>query len=236
MMEAVARGKAHWLFGAGTDGLFNGKKRPQEDMVTSTVFGSIWLMSREDRRRAIEVVLGTECVKAAGFSKANDIEISFWKKFPLEGRVSVEPDILLSCAGKTLIVEVKWHASLSKCQIEQQIEAVRRTTIVRAVVMLGEAGVDKKVLDIPCFRRTWRDVSGELQTWSGKTDNALDRWAEKMREFLQKTDMGRVFGGLDSLAEPETVVFRFSKPGHPPWMDSAPSAVESVQYKFEREQ
>ncbi len=65
MMEAVARGKAHWLFGAGTDGLFNGKRRPQEDMVTSAVFGSIRLMSSEDRRRAIKVVLGAECFEAA---------------------------------------------------------------------------------------------------------------------------------------------------------------------------
>jgi len=235
-MEAVARGKAHWLFRAGTDKLFKGK-RPQEDMVTSAVFGSIRLMSQEDRRRAINVVLGEKCFEEAGFAaEDSDIHISLWPRLKgLEDRKFVEPDVLLSCAGKTLIVEVKWHAPLSERQIEQQIDAVNLTKPVSAVVMLGEAGVEEKVRSIPCFRRTWRDVSSELQNWPNNSENAFDRWAETMREFLQETDMGRIFNGMPAPAETDQVTFHFSKPGHPPWMSTAPTAVEIFHYRFQRE-
>lgn len=240
MMEAVARGKAHWLFGASSNGLFNGKRRPQEDMVTSAVFGSILLMSPEDRRRALEIILGRECFEAVGFSGNADIDISLWPRLEgLEGRRYVEPDALLFCAGKTVIVEVKWHASLSDCQIEQQIEvAVKRLTghIVTAVVLLGEAGVEDEVFGMPCFRRTWRDVSGELQLWTSKANSSLERWVKTMSAFLQKTDMGRVFEGLSTLTDSDNAIFQFKRAGRTPWLNSAPSAVEPVHYNFKVKQ
>ena len=169
MMEAVARRKAHWLFRAGSDKTFSGKRRPQEDMVTSAVFGSIRLMSPEDRRGAVEVLLGSNAFEAAEFTNVQDIEVELWPRITVEsGRRHVEPDVLLKAAGKTVIVEVKWHAPLSERQLEQQVEAVGAKN-VRAVVMLGEAGVGEGIDGKPSFRRTWRDVSGELQLWNGQT-------------------------------------------------------------------
>lgn len=236
MMEAVARRKAHWLFGAGSENVFSGKRRPQEDMVTSAVFGSIRLMPPEDRRKAIELALGAKGIDAAGFAENDYIDIVLWPRLAgLAGRKYVEPDVLLCCAEKTLIVEVKWHAQLSERQIEQQIEAVGPTN-VRAVVVLGGVGVEEEILNVPCFRRTWRDVSSDLQAWTDKTDNPLSRWVETMHAFLQETDMGRVFKGIPALAEPGRVTFRFSKPGHPPWFDLEPSAAQPVRYTFEGKQ
>lgn len=149
----------------------------------------------------------------------------------LKGRRHVEPDILLNSAGKTAIVEVKWHAALSERQLEQQIEAVGAEN-VSAVVLLGEAGVEDKILDTPCFHRTWRDVSGELQTWPGETGTPLSRWVATMRAFLQETDMGRIFNGLPKPNDTGNVTYRFSKPGHPPWFDIRPSIAGEVQYEF----
>lgn len=214
MMEAVARRKAHWLFGAGSEHTFSGKRRPQEDMVTSAVFGSIRMMSPNDRFKAIELVLGRDAVEASEFTPDNDIDVTLWKRLDgLEGRRHVEPDILLSSAGKTVIVEVKWHAPLSDRQLEQQVQAVG-PDIVTAVIVLGDAGVEGKVLDKPGFLRTWRDVSGDLQNWHGDTRTPLGRWVETMRSFLQETDMGRIFNGIIWKPEDEgSVAYRFVRSG-----------------------
>ncbi len=212
-MEAVARRKAHWLFGAGSENSFSGKRRPQEDMVTSAVFGSIRMMSPNDRFKAIELVLGRDAVEASEFTPDNDIEVNLWKRFDgLRGRRHVEPDILLSSLGKTAIVEVKWHAPLSDRQLEQQVQAVG-PNIVTAVIVLGDAGVEQNVLDKPAFLRTWRDVSGELQSWRGDTGTPLGRWVETMCSFLQETDMGRVFDGIPEPEDEGSVAYRFGRSG-----------------------
>ena len=232
MMEAVARRKAHWLFRAGSEKTFSGKRRPQEDMVTSAVFGSIRLMSAEDRRNAIEVLLGKDAFEASDFARGSDIDIVLWPRIDgLEGRLHVEPDVLLKCAGKTTIVEVKWHANLSNDQLRQQIDAVGAKN-VNAVIVLGEAGVEEKIPDTPCFRRTWRDVSGELQQSRDDMETSLGRWIATMGMFLQETDMGRIFRGLPRQESVERVSYRFTKPGHPPWLDVLPAMVGSVRYAF----
>lgn len=236
MLEAVARRKAHWLFSAGSEKSFSGKRRPQENMVTSAVFGSIRLMSPEDRFRAIELLLGRDAFEASGFEKDHVIEIELWPRLagPNE-RQYVEPDVLLKAGGKTTIIEVKWHAPLSERQLEQQIAAVGEDNVT-SVVMLGEAGIDDQICSTRAFRRTWRDVSGQLQQSNAEENTSLDRWIATMRAFLQETDMGRVFGGLPQITEPGRSVFQFSKSGHPPWFDQAPKGSQPVRYTFEGKQ
>lgn len=231
-MEAVGRRKAHWLFRAGSEKVFSGKRRPQEDMVTSAVFGTIRLMSPHDRRKSLEVLLGHDICQKAGFSQDHDIDVMLWPRLNgLEGRRHVEPDVLLHSASKTAIVEVKWHAPLSERQLEQQIEAVGPENI-SAVVMLGEVGVAERILDTPCFRRTWRDVSGDLQDWQGEAETSLSRWVATMRSFLQETDMGRVFGGLPALPDPGRIGFRFRKSGYPPWLKAVPKMAGPTCYRY----
>ena len=91
--------------------------------------------------------------------------------------------------------------------------------------MLGEAGVGEIIHDKPSFRRTWRDVSGELQNWRGETDAPLGQWVATMRAFLQETDMGRIFNGLPRPTPLEPVSYTFSKPGHQPRLDIPPATV-----------
>lgn len=178
-------------------------------MVTSAVFGSIRMMSPNDRFKAIELVLGRDAVAVSEFTPDNDIEVTLWKRFDgLKGRRDVEPDILLSSAGKTAIVEVKWHAPLSDRQLEQQVQAVG-PEIVTAVIVLGDAGVEENVLDKPAFLRTWRNVSSDLQSWPGDTRAPLGRWVETMRSFLQETDMGRIFNGIAVPEDEGSVTYQF---------------------------
>ena len=234
MLEAVGRRKAHWLLRAGSEKTFSGKRRPQEDMVTSAVFGSIRLMSSGDRRKAIEVLLGREAFEVSNFADGHDIDAVLWPQLKgLKDRRHVEPDVLLNCADRTTIVEVKWHAPLSERQLERQIEAVGAEN-VSAVVMLGEAGVGERILDKPCFRRTWRDVSGALQQRRDDLDTPFGRWVLLMRNFLQETDMGRIFNGLPAPRNVENVTYRFEKERYSLRESFMPATVGSVQYLFER--
>lgn len=238
MMEAVARRKAHWLFRTGSERSFSGKRRPQEDMVTSAVFGSIRLLSPADRRKAIELIVGEECFNAALFPDDQDIEITLWPSLPgPDGGGRVEPDILLISARRTVIIEVKWHAHLSEDQLEKQVAAAEldKHNVV-AVQMLGEAIVKDAISGKPCFRRTWRDVSGAVQErlrYGGDKSGAFCNWLCIMRDFLRQTDMGRIFAGLDkNIRGVRPVSYRFSKPGHPPWMRPAPMPITTVHYMF----
>lgn len=234
MMEAVGRRKAHWLFGAGSEKAFSGKHRPQEDMVTSAVFGSIKLMSQEYRFEALKILLGQNAFEATGFVKSHDVEAELWPRLTgLKGRRHVEPDVLLRSTDKIVIVEVKWHAPLSERQLERQIEAVGAEN-VSAVIMLGEAGIEDEILDTRCFRRTWRDVSGALQFREDDVNTPLGRWVKMMQEFLQETDMGRIFKGLTKLDKMASVSYQFRMPGYPPGLEITPTIVKPTYYTFER--
>ena len=250
MMEAIAKRKAGWLFDASGHENFSGKRRPQEDMVTSAVFGTIRLLPKQDCRDALDLLIGQACRDAAGFDAGKDVAIELWPPLDgLEGRRRVEPDVLLTCGDKTVIVEVKWHAPLSERQIEWQIKAVkaarkngRTVGTVVAAVMLGEAGVEDNVKDVPCFRRTWRDVSGDLEIRrlqlqrEGFPDTPFGRWAKAIHGFLRATDMGRVrrvFAGIAPVKhDPGAFAYRFKTPGRPPWLCRAPDGVEYVHYRY----
>lgn len=233
MMEAVARRKANWLFRSGSEKDFFEKRRPQEDMVTSAVFGSIRLMSSEDRFCAIRKLLGNDAFNTTEFTPDHEIAIELWPRLvgPNDRR-HVEPDVLLISADKTVIVEVKWHAPLSERQLAQQIEAVGEEK-VKCVVLLGEAGIDDDIFCVPAFRRTWRDVSGDLQRSALDETTSVGRWIATMRAFLQETDMGHVFAGFREIVDPGRVVFRFRKPGQEPWFGHALKDAEATYYKFE---
>lgn len=234
MMEAVGRKKAHWLFGARGAEVFVGKTRPQEDMVTSAVFGSVMLLSIADRRAAVAVLLGPDAWKAASFDLAQNIEIHLWPRLKGADDRPVEPDVLLTCGGRTLVVEVKWHANLSKRQIDKQIEVVRRAGRygeVVASVMLGNAVVETVIAGLPCVARTWRDVSGAVQAHPG-TGPGLGRWLRQVEAFLEQTDMGRIYRGLPELRHVERAAYRFEKPGHPPWLARPLPTAAATHYTF----
>lgn len=235
MMEAVARRKAHWLFGAGSEKAFSGKRRPQEDMVTSAVFGSSRLLPQENRHRALALLLGQDCWHISGFKPDADIVIHLWQRLKLEGRRDVEPDILLVCDDKTVIVEAKWKTDPAPGQLDAQIAAVAACEglpTCAALLLLGHSETGDQLSGPPRFSRTWRDVSGDLQKWKGKADTPLSRWVTTMSAFLQETDMGRVFNGLPRQEPVETTSYKLSKPGHPPWLDVLPAMVGSVHYTF----
>ncbi len=237
MMEAVARKKTGSFLNKFNQDApqFNGT-RPQEDIVTSAVFGSIRLLPKEDRRSAIKLLLGHVWADSVFFATDQDIDIFLWKRlFLAEKPRLVEPDVLLRSKGMTIIVEVKWHAPLTEHQLALQAEAaIGNGHQVLGVVLLGGVTQEDSVEGVPCFSRTWRDVARDLQAFQKKyeSDNPLDRWAIVMGEFLSKTDVGNIFSGLPVPSDPGEVAYRFSKPGHTPWLDGAIAPVEPVHFQF----
>ena len=216
MLDAVARRKAHRLFDRKGGDLFRGLRRPQEDMITSAVFGLVRLMPASPRYHALRLVLGEGPLEVADFSEGMELTIDLWKSLRgLRGRRSVEPDVIVSSGNKSIVVEVKWHAPLSENQLELQVHAARLNGHeVGAIVMLGEPGVLDQLGGVPCFRRTWRDVSGDCQRWCRWRRESADNlaWAATLRDFLAQTDMGRIFCGLDGdLVLCGEVTYRFSR-------------------------
>jgi hypothetical protein len=235
MFEAVARKKANWLFAASrsAEGAFV-KRRPQEDLITSAVFGSIRLLPVQDRHAALRLVLGPGYPWDCEGKWDQEIEIELWKQLDLngvEGRKFSEPDVLLSCADQMIIVEVKWHASLSDQQIELQLEASRQNDYnVAGVIVLGEVGESDTIETAPRTWRTWRDVSGDLQR-NFRKDTPFADWVQMLEAFLQQTDMGQIFNGLPEICDPGSVGFLIPDA----WFDSAISPVGNICFQFGKE-
>ena len=241
MLEALARKKAHRLMDKSGGNQFGGKSRPQEDLITSEIFGNARIFMGPDRHDALDVLLGPTYVEHAKFDRSSELEISLWPQLgSLLDRKYVEPDVLLTCAKRTVLIEVKWHAQLSERQVEQQIEAAEQHghTVVAAVI-LGEAKHTTTEVGVPLVYRTWREVSADLRQSSHSLNATLRTWATMVGAALQNTDMGHTFAGLDGrvYAEPPGAVsYRFSAPGRPPWLKVAPYQVPAVQFNFQGNQ
>ncbi|MBP0484282.1 hypothetical protein [Sagittula salina] len=202
MLEALARKKAHRLLGRvreGPDTGLGGKNRPQEDLMTSSVFGEMKLLADADRHAALTIVLGDGFAEAVGPYTGGAVEIELWPQLEGEGdRRYIEPDVVVTCNGVTVVVEVKWHAQLSDRQIEQQVCAARRRGhSVEAAVLLGEAKAPEVAEGLVLHGRTWREVSADIQRRKDSCPGALGLWSDRLGLALQNTDMGHVFAGMN---------------------------------------
>ena len=218
MMEAVGRKKAHRLFNRASADRFVKGRRPQEDLVTSAVFGSIDLLTGPARRRALELVVGKKAINALceRHDDTAEIGIEFWKRLerPAIGP-TVEPDILLNLGKHTVVVEVKWHSQLGTDQLASQVEAVRDNNLGPiAIVALGATDQPATIARVPCTSRTWRDVSGAIQTALNSNDSLevnLSKWVARVFAFLHETDNGRIFNGLLEPSDLDEVQFVFQE-------------------------
>jgi hypothetical protein len=198
MLDALAHRKAHRLMDKAADDLFPARRRPQEDLMTSSVFGIIRLLPQGDQYRALGLLLGEEAERAFQFDPRHPLRIRLWERFTgLEDRLLVEPDLLLSSGPATVVVEVKWHAVLSQCQVEQQVKAVTQAgEAVTAAVILGQTDSPTRVEGIPVFHRAWREASAALHNGRGVLSDPLRQWAGMVGAALQATALGHSFAGL----------------------------------------
>ena len=207
MLHAVAQGKAHRFFDKARLDTGPSGRRPQEDMVTSALFGSIAFLPDEDQRAALDLLLGGTCERAL---PEGGIEIDLWRSFPDPDKAlgRVEPDVLLTCGGRTVIVEVKWHSGLGPDQLGRQLRALTDDERdVTAIVVLGTAILPDEADRLPVrpSTRTWQEVSTALA--QGPDTTPLGRWRTAVRGFLQRTDLGHTFAGFAHLGLDHPGVF-----------------------------
>lgn len=201
MLTAVERGKADWLFRKEAFDMGNLKHRPQEDMVTSAIFGTLDILPNKYKNQALILLTGENFFKLLDVKQNEEIKVSLWKKYyGTIGHRYVEPDVIISADNRALIVEVKWHAPLRRAQLELQCQAVKEKSDLRGLLLLGSTGGETDMNGLPTQAkcRSWQDVTRALLEYERNLpDGTLGRWCHSLSGFLQATSKGRIFSGFN---------------------------------------
>lgn len=239
MLKAVAQGKAHWLFDRETAHGTDIKRRPQEDLVTSAVFGSLDLLDESAKRKALKLLLGHEAWQEFNPPESSQVKIELWPQGMRVDGKRVEPDVVLHAGDQIIIVEVKWYAPLSPDQLDKEIRAVRSFypgKNVLAILLLGDATLPFDFIPDRIFSnaRTWRDVARDVERAIARPTDSPGQWADMITGFLRKTEFGRIFLGFDNLhcSPVGSVPYCFKGGGDPPWFIRQMISVQDGHYKW----
>lgn len=249
MFDAVIAKKARM------DKILHGAKRnPREDLVTSSLFGMLRLLTPEARQAALSVL--------SDHPMPSDAKIYLWPFFVGKNENS-EPDVVLEFMkdGRRAfwIVEVKWGAPLGADQCAREIRTVARGSCLRGGVPVGERKVlgytllgaepqhQKAVSDlrltvqngleaVPIDRirsLEWTAAVENLRTLeSDAADPGLKSWSQLSANFLAGQPQGAVLGGWPSMTMPVKGSFLFDEEERfalPPM-----SAVPATRYDFRK--
>lgn len=223
MLHAVTQRKAKLsVFKAA------GERVPLEDLVTSTIFGSLTFLRYQERAFALSRLwagLGLQPL-----SDDQDLSIDFWPKMPVSVagfRVRyIEPDVTITDpAGSVVLVEVKWGAPLSPMELSSQwlaLDAQRRkkashfllvqepnrylSAIAQCRSALEKAGHSDWKLET----RSWREFGDACRklTIDPAADAGVRTWARLVHAFLRREIPGSMLGwdNLDLLPMPSMKV------------------------------
>ena len=239
MLKAVAQRKAHWLFNRSISHGIKLKRRPQEDLVTSAVFGNLDILDEPAKRKALKLIVGDEVWEKFDPSESDQVNIILWPQAMQADGKRVEPDVILRAGNRIIIVEVKWYAPLSPNQLIKEIRAVDSyypDKSVDAILLLGEATLPSEfnpVGTLP-FARTWRDVARDTARAGTKPTDPFGKWADMLTNFLRQTEFGRIYCGFDNLnffcVEPAAYHFRGAD--EPPWLNQQILTVHNDHYEW----
>lgn len=233
--------------------LHEAKRHPREDLVTSSLFGMLRLLTPDARRDALSALCGHDL--------SSDAKIHLWPYFAAEGESS-EPDVVLEFEenGQRFywIVEVKWGAPLGADQCAREIRTVaggkcRRGNIVdgkRKVLgytLLGAedkhqkamADLRKMVKDgpiegigAPHIRSLgWTDAVERLRCLQGEArDPGLRAWSRLCADFLSGEPQGAVLGEWPAMTMAMQGSFAFDDEER--FFLPQMAAVPTIQYIF----
>lgn len=221
MLDAVISGKARM------DVIIDGVgKQPREDLVTSSLFGSLRFLTFESRNRAIEALTGEK--------PGGEVDIYLWPYLRCDGE-NAEPDVVLGIRdGERIeywIVEVKWGADLGKDQVGREIRTVRDGECRRGGLPDGPrplsgytliGALEKHAAELEQARRefarsltifefSWAAITERLHALArgASHDPGLVAWANLAATFLGGQPEGMVLGDWPDLAMPEACRFSF---------------------------
>lgn len=204
--------------------LHDAKRNPREDLVTSSLFGMLRLLTPAARQAALSVL--------CDHTLPSDANIYLWPFFVGKGENS-EPDIVLEFIenGRRAfwIVEVKWGAPLGADQCAREIRTVAHGRCRRGGVPAGERKVlgytllgsepqhQKAVADlrltvlngleaIPVNHirsLEWTAAAENLRTLENyATDPGLKSWSRLSANFLAGQPQGAVLGVWPAMTMP----------------------------------
>lgn len=237
MFDAVVAGKAR------LDVIIDGMgKQPREDLITSTLFGTIRFLSPASRGIALEALIEARLKE--------NVEIHLWPSLKGDGE-HAEPDVVLRIdSGDSFdywIVEVKWGAGLGDDQVGREIRTVRegecrrgglpdgpRPVVGYALLgatsrhvtameeALGEFGQCLSIHALP-----WTTVVERLRSLarSSACEPGLVAWAVLAARFLDGQPEGSVLGEWPDMPMPGACGFTFVTDEH----FGFPAALPSVQ-------
>lgn len=185
-------------------------KQPREDLITSTLFGSLDFMSDASRAEALRALLGLDLGPVS--------KMTLWPMF-YRGSQRVEPDLVIFDGQDCHIVEVKWGAYLGIGQLERQLDAVAKWGCRKQDLdLLGPAPRKVNTLTVlgferhhapqvaacakhagPIRQRTWQEVARNMWELKLKSKDALAAWAQQVHQFLTNTPKARTLTGWPTL-------------------------------------
>lgn len=206
--------------------LHDAKRHPREDLVTSSLFGTLRLLTPEARRSALSVLCGQKF--------AVDGNIYLWPFF-VSTEYSSEPDVVLEffVDGQRhyWIVEVKWGAPLGADQCAREINTVSKGFCRRGGVPKGMRDVtgytllgaepkhagamsvlhSKFPLTPKIISLRWSDTCESLRSLSATADDpGLKAWATLAADFLAGEPQGAILGRWPIMTIPGVCGFDFS--------------------------
>lgn len=207
--------------------LHDAKRNPREDLVTSSLFGTLRLLTPEARKAALSVL--------CDHSLPSDATIYLWPFFVGKGENS-EPDVVLEFMqdGRRAfwIVEVKWGAPLGADQSAREIRTVLSGRCRRGGVPAGERKVlgytllgaepqhKKAMADLrPTMQNVltngikslaWTTVAENLRCLASETTDAgLKSWSRLSANFLAGQPQGAMLGEWPTMTMPMRGTFTF---------------------------
>lgn len=200
-------------------------KQPREDLITSSLFGTLRFLTPEARAMALKELCGHQF--------DGDVRIYLWPFFQGNGE-NAEPDVVLEAVveGRQAywIVEVKWGAGLGEDQAAREIRTVesgrcRRGGLpqgLRQVIGYTLLGAEKKhekainelrinYIQIPAITVGWKDMCERLRRLVDvASDAGLVAWARLSAEFLAGEPQGAVLRPWPFITMPGEFSFSFN--------------------------
>lgn len=232
--------------------LHDAKRNPREDLVTSSLFGMLRLLSPNSRRAALSIL--------CDYAIPSDATIYLWPFFVGKDETS-EPDVVLEFMqdGRPAfwIVEVKWGAPLGRDQCAREIRTVnlgrcRRGGVpenersVLGYTLLGAESHHQKAMAE--LRRSvlnglkgvpvegirsleWTAVVENLRTLEREADDpGLQSWSRLSADFLAGQPQGAVLGAWPKMTMPLKGSFFFDEEERFPLPDM--TAVHPTRYDY----
>nr|WP_013496754.1 hypothetical protein [Paracoccus aminophilus]ADF47143.1 hypothetical protein [Paracoccus aminophilus JCM 7686] len=204
--------------------LHDAKRNPREDLVTSSLFGVLRLLSPNARQAALSVL--------CDHPLPSDANIYLWPFFVGQGE-SAEPDVVLEFVKdgqlSFWIVEVKWGAPLGADQCAREIRTVAHGWCRRGGLPAGERRVlgytllgaePQHQLALADLRLAasnglggvpaegirsleWATAAENLRILSGEADDpGLKSWLVMSADFLSGQPQGSVLGSWPTMKMP----------------------------------